>query len=60
VSVIPPRTRAPQFELARRDGSRFAEQDLTGEGTVLVFYPFAFANVNKDTRRRKTPKSTHV
>jgi peroxiredoxin len=45
VSVISPGTPAPQFRLARRDGSSFTEQDLEGEGTVLVFYPFAFSPV---------------
>jgi len=48
VSVISPGTPAPQFKLARRDGSSFTEQDLNGEGTVLVFYPFAFSPVCTD------------
>jgi peroxiredoxin len=47
VSVIAPGTPAPQFSLGRRDGSRFQTQDLigVGEGTILVFYPFAFSPV---------------
>ena len=45
MSVISPGTPAPRFKLARRDGSSFTEQDLKGEGTVLVFYPFAFSPV---------------
>jgi peroxiredoxin len=45
VSVLAPGTAAPQFKLARKDGSSFTEQDLRGGGTVLVFYPFAFSPV---------------
>jgi peroxiredoxin len=48
VSVLPAGTPAPSFRLARRDGSSFTEQDLRGEGTVLVFYPFAFSPVCTD------------
>ena len=48
MSVLAPGTPAPQFKLARRDGSSFTEQDLRGEGTVLVFYPFAFSPVCTD------------
>jgi peroxiredoxin len=44
VSVLAAGTAAPQFRLARKDGTGFTEQDLQGEGTVLVFYPFAFAS----------------
>ena len=43
MSVIAPGTPAPQFKLARQDGSSFSERDLLGHGTVLVFYPFAFS-----------------
>src|SRR5438128_607366 len=43
MSVIAPGTPAPQFKLARQDGSSFSERDLLGQGTVLVFYPFAFS-----------------
>jgi peroxiredoxin (alkyl hydroperoxide reductase subunit C) len=45
VSVIGPGTTSPQFALARRDGTTFTEKDLEGQGTVLVFYPFAFSPV---------------
>ena len=45
MSVIAPGTPAPQFKLARQDGSSFSERDLLGQGTVLVFYPFAFSPV---------------
>jgi len=47
VSIIAPGTPAPAFTLTRGDGSRFSEVDLDGQGTVLVFYPFALTNVNK-------------
>jgi peroxiredoxin (alkyl hydroperoxide reductase subunit C) len=45
VSIIAPGTPAPAFRLAREDGSSFTEQDLEGQGTMLVFYPFAFSPV---------------
>jgi peroxiredoxin len=48
VSVLGPGTPAPQFELARRDGTKFTDKDLEGHGTVLVFYPFAFSPVCSD------------
>jgi peroxiredoxin (alkyl hydroperoxide reductase subunit C) len=43
--VIATGERAPSFRLAREDGSAFTESDLQGQGTVLVFYPFAFSPV---------------
>jgi peroxiredoxin len=43
--VIEAGTPAPQFSLARGDGSTFTNQDLNGQTTVLVFYPFAFSPV---------------
>ncbi|HWX74500.1 MAG TPA: redoxin domain-containing protein [Solirubrobacteraceae bacterium] len=48
MSVIAPGTGAPAFTLAREDGSSFTERDLHGQGTVLVFYPFAFSPVCTD------------
>ena len=48
MSVIAPGTPAPQFRLARRDGSSFTQRDLEGQGSVLVFYPFAFSPVCTD------------
>jgi peroxiredoxin len=48
VSIIAPGTPAPAFSLAREDGERFTEQDLQGQKTVLVFYPFAFSPVCTD------------
>ena len=41
-------TPAPDFRLARADGSPFTNADLTGKTTVLVFYPFAFSPVCTD------------
>ncbi|MFI4989474.1 MAG: redoxin domain-containing protein [Solirubrobacterales bacterium] len=45
MSVIEPGTPAPEFKLAREDGSQFTQEDLKGRYTVLVFYPFAFSPV---------------
>jgi peroxiredoxin (alkyl hydroperoxide reductase subunit C) len=39
---------APEFTLARGDGSTFTRSDLEGRTTVLVFYPFAFSPVCTD------------
>jgi peroxiredoxin len=51
VSVIAPGTPAPPFRLAREDQSSFTEQELAGQITVLVFYPFAFSPVCTDQLR---------
>src|SRR5882762_2852900 len=48
MSVIAPGTPAPAFRLTREDGSSFGEQDLLGQTTILVFYPFAFSPVCTD------------
>ena len=48
MSVVAPGAPAPAFRLAREDGSIFTERDLPGQGTVLVFYPFAFSPVCTD------------
>jgi mycoredoxin-dependent peroxiredoxin len=40
--------RAPEFTLARADGSSFTNVDLANQTTVLVFYPFAFSPVCTD------------
>ena len=48
MSVLAPGTPAPQFELAREDGSQFTQEDLKRQYTVLVFYPFAFSPVCTD------------
>jgi peroxiredoxin (alkyl hydroperoxide reductase subunit C) len=39
---------APEFTLARGDGSPFTRADLEGRISVLVFYPFAFSPVCTD------------
>jgi peroxiredoxin (alkyl hydroperoxide reductase subunit C) len=48
MSVVAPGTPVPTFTLQREDGERFTEQDLQGQTTVLVFYPFAFSPVCTD------------
>ena len=48
MTVIAPGTPAPDFRLARGDGGSFTEEDLAGQTTVLVFYPFAFSPVCTD------------
>jgi peroxiredoxin len=48
VTPLPPGTPAPDFSLAREDGSTFTRADLEGRTTVLVFYPFAFSPVCTD------------
>jgi len=41
-------TPVPEFTLKREDGSEFSRADLTGQTTLLVFYPFAFSPVCTD------------
>jgi peroxiredoxin (alkyl hydroperoxide reductase subunit C) len=48
VSVLAPGAPVPTFRLTREDGEPFTEQDLKGQRTVLVFYPFAFSPVCTD------------
>ncbi len=48
MSVLGPGAPAPSFRLQREDGERFTEQDLRGNTTILVFYPFAFSPVCTD------------
>jgi peroxiredoxin len=48
VSVVQAGEPAPEFTLKRGDGSDFTRQDLAGQTTVLVFYPFAFSPVCTD------------
>jgi peroxiredoxin (alkyl hydroperoxide reductase subunit C) len=48
VSVFKAGTPAPEFVLRREDGSAFTRDDLLGNTTVLVFYPFAFSPVCTD------------
>ena len=46
--AVEPGTPAPEFTLRRADGSEFTREDLAGQTTVLVFYPFAFSPVCTD------------
>jgi peroxiredoxin (alkyl hydroperoxide reductase subunit C) len=46
--VIAPGTPVPEFTLRREDNTEFTHEDLAGETTVLVFYPFAFSPVCTD------------
>jgi peroxiredoxin (alkyl hydroperoxide reductase subunit C) len=48
MTVIAAGTPAPAFTLMGEDGESFSEEDLQGEKTVLVFYPFAFSPVCTD------------
>jgi peroxiredoxin len=48
VSIIAAGTKVPAFVLRREDGSEFTQDDLLGQTTVLVFYPFAFSPVCTD------------
>jgi peroxiredoxin len=48
VSIVEPGTPAPDFSLVREDGSHFTREDLLGQTSVLVFYPFAFSPVCTD------------
>ena len=48
MSVLEAGTPAPEFTLKRDDGRDFTRQDLAGQTTVLVFYPFAFSPVCTD------------
>ncbi len=48
MSIIAPGTTVPDFALKRGDGSTFTQDDLDGQTTVLVFYPFAFSPVCTD------------
>lgn len=41
-------TPAPEFSLATEDGGTFTREDLLGQTSVLVFYPFAFSPVCTD------------
>jgi peroxiredoxin (alkyl hydroperoxide reductase subunit C) len=48
VSPIAPGTPAPEFQLIDEKGKRFTQDDLRGQTSVLVFYPFAFSPVCTD------------
>jgi peroxiredoxin len=46
--VLPAGTQAPSFRLVKGDFEEFTQESLAGQGTVLVFYPFAFSPVCTD------------
>ena len=48
MAVIAPGTPAPEFRVKAEDGSDFTHEDLRGDTTVLVFFPFAFSGVCTD------------
>ena len=48
MSVIAAGVPAPDFTLRTADGEEFTRADLDGQGSVLVFYPFAFSPVCTD------------
>jgi peroxiredoxin (alkyl hydroperoxide reductase subunit C) len=48
VPVVEAGQPAPDFTLARYEGTPFTRADLEGKTTVLVFYPFAFSPVCTD------------
>ena len=48
MSVLAPGSAVPEFTLRREDGTPFTREDLVGQTTVLVFYPFAFSAVCTD------------
>jgi peroxiredoxin len=48
VSVIEAGTPVPEFSLAKSGGEKFTREDLLGQTSVLVFYPFAFSPVCND------------
>lgn len=48
MSVLEPGTPVPSFTLRTEDGDAFTRDDLRGQTTVLVFYPFAFSPVCTD------------
>jgi peroxiredoxin len=48
MAIIAPGTPVPDFVLKREDGGDFTQDDLKGQTTVLVFYPFAFSSVCTD------------
>ncbi len=48
MTVVQPGTPAPEFSLARGDGGTLTLDDIKGQTTVFVFYPFAFSPVCTD------------
>jgi peroxiredoxin (alkyl hydroperoxide reductase subunit C) len=48
VPIVEPGTPAPEFRLTDEQGERFTRENLLGQTSVLVFYPFAFSPVCTD------------
>ncbi len=48
MAIIAPGTPAPDFRLRDENGEFFTRENLLGQTTVLVFYPFAFSPVCTD------------
>ena len=48
MSILEPGTLVPEFTLRTEGGDEFTREDLLGQTTVLVFYPFAFSPVCTD------------
>ena len=48
MAIIAPGTPAPDFRLIDEAGEKVTREDLLGQTTVLVFYPFAFSPVCTD------------
>ena len=48
MSIVEPGTPVPEFRLTTEEGGTFTHEDLRGQTTVLVFYPFAFSPVCTD------------
>ncbi|MCW2954685.1 MAG: alkyl hydroperoxide reductase/Thiol specific antioxidant/Mal allergen [Conexibacter sp.] len=48
MSVVQPGAPAPDFSLARGDGGTLTLNEIKGQTTVFVFYPFAFSPVCTD------------
>jgi peroxiredoxin (alkyl hydroperoxide reductase subunit C) len=48
MAIIAPGTPAPEFRLIDEAGAKFTRDNLLGQTTVFVFYPFAFSPVCTD------------
>ncbi len=48
MAVIAPGTAVPDIQLTDEQGERFTRENLLGQTSVLVFYPFAFSPVCTD------------
>jgi peroxiredoxin len=60
MSVIEPGEPAPEFTLKTAQGEDFTLQELKGQGTVLVFYPFAFSPVCTDQLQLYEPVTAEL